>query len=395
MSFNERLFGLASGTIATTIDALPERMRVDALGPPDSGVVLAPGKRSFPCTFDGRWVSLVKTLERATKLSSAVRAYAVRYSEHPSLVLEAIWPTIERLSKAGFLLEEGKLRAENDRHDWNATLSAGQSVEHWRVERQLYTSDDVEVYVVSDKEGAKCALKIARKADGPKADPGMNSEIAILRSVPPDVTPAIVQTGTFDRRPYLVALFVENQPLLEVAAHLRTVGQWSDLRRLILRICAAYAKLSAEGIVHGDVHPRNVIVGTDGQPFLIDFGSSILLSSEGPLSRIPCQSPFLSPEVAAQTLVGVPSITVTSHQEQYSVAALLWYVAAGEHHIAFSTDPDTQLRQIIRSELQPPSRQREELLASMLPTLTRALAASPHRRFSSISEFLSKLNAAC
>ncbi len=52
-------------------------------------------------------------------------------------------------------------------------------------------------------------------------------------------------------------------------------GDRAGLLALCRSILAAYARLHERGVIHGDVHPRNVLVGPAGEVHLIDFGLSL------------------------------------------------------------------------------------------------------------------------
>ena len=45
-----------------------------------------------------------------------------------------------------------------------------------------------------------------------------------------------------------------------------------DLLALAAAVARAYARLHERGVVHGDVHPRNVLVTAAGEAVLLDFG---------------------------------------------------------------------------------------------------------------------------
>ena len=79
-------------------------------------------------------------------------------------------------------------------------------------------------------------------------------------------------------QPYLVLEYVDGEPIdrycdakgLDVEARLR----------LFLDVLAAVAHAHANLIVHRDIKPSNVLVGTDGQVKLLDFGIAKLLEEE-------------------------------------------------------------------------------------------------------------------
>jgi serine/threonine protein kinase len=64
-----------------------------------------------------------------------------------------------------------------------------------------------------------------------------------------------------------------------LSIHIRTVEQTLGFRaaqvefqRILAALRSCIADLKRERVVHGDLHPNNVCVHTDGRVFLIDFG---------------------------------------------------------------------------------------------------------------------------
>nr|WP_232546590.1 serine/threonine-protein kinase [Streptomyces antimycoticus] len=70
------------------------------------------------------------------------------------------------------------------------------------------------------------------------------------------------------------------------------------------QIATALAKSHAEGVVHGDVTPENVLITEEGVAKLTDFGISRALWSEATMTRtggVRGKPPYLPPEVARGT----------------------------------------------------------------------------------------------
>ncbi|HEY6318785.1 MAG TPA: serine/threonine-protein kinase [Acidimicrobiia bacterium] len=76
--------------------------------------------------------------------------------------------------------------------------------------------------------------------------------------------------------PYLILEYIEGDNLRHYASHLGhpvPIDTAIDWGRQIL---AALGYLHAHGIVHRDLKPENVIIGTDGQLHIMDFGTALL-----------------------------------------------------------------------------------------------------------------------
>ncbi len=76
--------------------------------------------------------------------------------------------------------------------------------------------------------------------------------------------------------PYIVMEYVEGVPLLEACAAL-------DMRErlnLLRRVCEAVEHAHIRGVIHRDLKPGNILVQSDGQPKVLDFGVARLSGNE-------------------------------------------------------------------------------------------------------------------
>jgi hypothetical protein len=73
--------------------------------------------------------------------------------------------------------------------------------------------------------------------------------------------------GRVDRRAIALAR-IPGRPLAALGAGDLPPGFFDDLDRLL-------AAIHARGVAHGDLHRRDVIVGDDGRPHVVDFSTSV------------------------------------------------------------------------------------------------------------------------
>src|SRR5262249_29602611 len=103
--------------------------------------------------------------------------------------------------------------------------------------------------------------------------------------------------------------------------------------RLFLDVLSAVAKAHANLVVHRDLKPSNVLVRTDGQVKLLDFGIAKLLESDDGSSRPTHLTQeggrALTPEYAAPEQLKGEAVTTAT--DVYALGVLLYVLLTGHH----------------------------------------------------------------
>jgi eukaryotic-like serine/threonine-protein kinase len=240
-----------------------------------------------------------------------------------------------------------------------------------------------------DREAAILAHlgRLARAGPGTVAPAGTADPVA----------PRLLAAGRWQECRFLLLEWCAGVDAQTAAAEARERGGEAG-RAAILAVCGAvagaYATLHRQGVLHCDVHPRNVLVAAGGGVRLIDFGLACRQRG-GPAELAHAERGgvafYFEPEYAVAALAGKRPPAVTAAGEQYAVAALLYLLAAGAHYLDFSLERETMLRQI--AELPP--RTFAERGAGAWPELEavlgRALAKAPADRFPSLDALAATL----
>ena len=128
----------------------------------------------------------------------------------------------------------------------------------------VWEAEDVEL-------GRRVALKVLDVPD-PRGELArrLSFEARILaRLEHPGIVP-VHDVGTLpDGRPFYAMKLVQGERLDE---HLARVPALTDRLRLFLRICEPLAFAHAQGVLHRDVKPENVMVGPFGEVLVMDWG---------------------------------------------------------------------------------------------------------------------------
>ncbi len=158
----------------------------------------------------------------------------------------------------------------------------------------------------------------------------------------------------------------------------------SRARELLLRIGEALAEAQKLGVLHKDLSPGNVLVGPGpsgpDHPWLLNF------SIPAPLGEGAFGDPgFIPPEQAEGR-------TVDQRSSVYSLGALAYLLLVGTSPLGRgSTAADA--RRISASPLSPPTLSRPELGASVDRIVLRAMDKAPGRRYSTLRQMLSDVDA--
>jgi eukaryotic-like serine/threonine-protein kinase len=298
-----------------------------------------------------------------------------------------------------------------------ATPSEPQRVGPYRVLRELGRGGMGRVYL-AEQEGdgfrRTVALKLLDSAAAtPQALLRFASEVRILATLEhPGIARFLDGGRTGEGTSYLALEYVEGVDLL---AHAAKQGFDVAARiRLFLAVLDAVVYAHARRVVHRDLKPGNVLVGSDGRPRLLDFGISKLvdLDAEGQPTRTEMRA--LTPAYASpEQMRGDP---VTAASDLYSLGVVLYELLTGARPYRTTSGTARELeRAVLEQDPEPPStaarraRRAEESqgdAASARPTTRppagdidpdldaiclKALRKEPAARYASVADFAADL----
>jgi serine/threonine-protein kinase len=377
---------LSPDVILRPVADLPEevRCRLD----PEEGdwAITHPRSRTPSKLIDAGSVELLEEFKSQRTIVDAVIRYSRAQGFDPEETLVEAYPLLERLLSAGFLVREGSEEASGIA----ATFQPGDRIAGFEVLECVQSLEDAEVYQVRKsevREGAViAALKIEREG---RAQNLLKREAQVLAHLDGGPAPRLLGEGEVDGRRWLALEWFPGVDAATAAAELRA-GDGEGLRALCLAVLGAYARLHECGVVHGDVHPRNILVGRGGEVRLVDFGFA-RWSGEPAGLAVPGGGRggvgfFFEPEYAAAVLAGEPPPAASAAGEQHAVAALLYLLIAGAHTHDFKLAREAMLRQIAGEPPLPLAERGAQPGPSVEEVLAKALAKAPGERFASIAE---------
>lgn len=187
---------------------------------------------------------------------------------------------------------------------------AGDYVGNYKVEALLGDGGEGYVYEVSDSKGHRFALKMPRT--GPttlSSDPRPRQAgrlereskalQALAREAPSPYLLPVHDIGTHEGIPFFVMELVQGETLPDYLDQ-----QAPDLPRrveIFAGIARAVALLHTRGVCHRDLKSSNILVRSNGEPVLIDFGlvKAEWLETLGTATPVMGTVPYMSPEYIA------------------------------------------------------------------------------------------------
>lgn len=366
------LLVLAEDLVLSPVSELPEHVRRRLPGQPDGVAVSRPFSRQHSLIVDPEAVAMLLEFRQPSTIVDAVIRRALESSADPELLLERTYPLIQALRRRRMIVTAGSPSAGQVR----TVLEPGTELPELvvTVERVVHDLEDTAVYEVRDAEGRPYALKLLSSAASTAVEEGLAREAAVLRMLDGDPSPRLVQEGELDGRPFLLLEWIDGVYATVEATRLRSGrSAAADARLLELgaRTIECYALLHARGVLHGDVHPKNVLVSATGRIRLVDFGLARIFDGLPGVVE-PYRGGvgfFYEPEYAAAVRSGRAAPSVTEASEQYQVAALVYLLLAGDHSLDFSLERSDSLRAI--AEERP--RRLTTSMTSAPPAVDRAL----------------------
>ncbi|MGD8450219.1 MAG: protein kinase [Phycisphaerae bacterium] len=153
---------------------------------------------------------------------------------------------------------------------------------------------------------------------------------------------------------------------------------------LIKTVAAAVGYAHAQGVVHRDIKPQNILIDADGEPHILDFGIATRLKLRDDAQRTPMPVSegalgtlgYIAPEQMAGE-------NVDGRADVYALGALLYHCVTGEA-ARLATWPDRLLR-----TLQARGVARAEDLAAII---SRCVAPLPEQRYANCAELIDDLD---
>jgi serine/threonine protein kinase/tetratricopeptide (TPR) repeat protein len=258
------------------------------------------------------------------------------------------------------------------------SFNAGETVGAYRIIEQLGQGGMATVYKAYhaslDRYVALKVLHPAFTADANFLARFQREARVVARLEHPNIVP-IYDYSEHNGHPYLVMKYIEGETLKARIA--RGALDAQELITIIEAVGAGLAYAHKRGILHRDIKPSNVLLTSEGEIYLADFGLARIaqsgestISSDGVLGT----PQYISPEQA------VGKKELDEGTDIYSLGVILYELTVGK--VPFSADtPFSVIHDHIYTPLPLPSAVNSHITAELERVLLKALAKDRADRF--------------
>lgn len=384
MNFTEP-FVLKNDVVLTPCAELSEEMRQRISFDEGDYTLSRRHARVLAQVIDGETAALLALFRQPRTIADAFFEGGRALGKDPQAYFDELVPHLGVFLENRVLVPPGSEEEQEVRPQYES----GAAFAGWEIVRCVSLVEDSEVYQLRNG-GDVAALKISRPAS-PFEGSLFANEAEILRHLgDAGIAPRLIDAGLEQERPYLVIEWAAGVESSVAAAHRR--HDRAALIDMAASIAAAYATLHEHGVLHSDVHTRNVLVGHRGEVTLIDFGLSRRTGQRPRVGRGGMYY-FYEPEFLAAQRQGIV-LPSSAAGEQYALSALLYLLLTGHHYVDFRYEREEMARQAESDPPLPFAARGVPPWPDVEEALFRGLEKEPRRRHDSIGDLAALLTAA-
>ncbi len=258
----------------------------------------------------------------------------------------------------------------------------------YRVEQELGRGGMAKVYRGEDTVlGRAVAIKVLAPqfADDPNFVTRFRREAQAAARISNQNLVSVFDTGSDDGVHFIVMEYVEGKTLAEF---LSGGGRIMPDRaiEIAIDVCRALEAAHAQGVIHRDIKPGNIMINQRGEVKVTDFGIARMVSTAETVAQTAAvlgTASYLSPEQAQ----GQP---VDGRSDLYSLGCVLYEMVTGRPPFLGDSPVTVASKQVLEQPT-PPSRLNRDVSPDLDAVILRALAKNPANRYQSAPEFRADL----
>ena len=343
---------------------------------------------------------VMRVFERALEIEPEQRDAWLRAQEAAPALICRVQALLEREASLTQFLEQPVAAAKVAQARMPAP---GDEVGAWRLLREIDAGGMGVVHLAERADGAyqqRAAVKFVR------VDPLLDArrradmlarfqnERRLLARVEHPNVARVLDGGSVEGMPFLVMEYVEG---LALDGWCERARLGTDARvALFCKVCDGVQAAHAHLIVHRDLKPQNILVGTDGEPRLLDFGIARLLEPDDAPAATRTGLHAMTPAYASPEQMRLEPLTTAS--DVYSLGVVLYELLSGtrpysldglspaqSERVVCETEPRTLRRAIDDAGLPEPERRARlaRIGGDLERIVAKALHKEPARRYDS------------
>jgi len=267
-------------------------------------------------------------------------------------------------------------------------LTPGSSIgSRYEIVRLLGQGGMGAVYQAHDRElERQVAIKVIRSdmAANPEILRRFKQELILARQVTHKNVIRIFDLGQAEGIKFITMEYIEGENLQSVLRRKKKLEP-REAANILAQVCRALEAAHAEGVLHRDLKPQNIMLDKSGRAYVMDFGiaRSMLAAGMTQTGALIGTPDYMSPEQAK-------GLTLDARSDLFSLGIIFYEMLSGR--VPF--DADTTMGKLWKRTNEPaqPLGELDKTIPQELSDIVRkCLEIDPQKRFASAAELLQQI----
>ena len=269
----------------------------------------------------------------------------------------------------------------------NAPLQRPKRIGRYRIKKVLGKGGFGLVYLAHDEQLDRLvAIKVphAKRISRPEDAEAYLAEARTVANLDhPHIVPVHDVGSTEDYPCFVVSKYIEGADLATMVKQCRL--SYRDSAELVATVAEALHYAHKQGLVHRDVKPGNILIGKDGQPYVVDFGLALREENIGKGPKYAGTPAYMSPEQARGE-----GHRVDGRSDIFSLGVVFYELLVGRQ--PFRGDTQTELLELVtRYEPRPPRQYDDRIPKELERICHKAMAKRATERYSTAKDMAEDL----
>jgi serine/threonine-protein kinase len=268
-------------------------------------------------------------------------------------------------------------------------LQVGDQFDHFQIQSQIAQGITADIFAAIDvMTGKPVVIKLPneRLMHDPTQAERFRRELEVMKTLTHPAIQRGLESGLYNRTPYLVTEYIEGKSLREVVSEATPMAPVEAVA-LIRKIAEGLAYCHANAVVHRDMKPDNVLITTGGQPIILDFGLALTKDAR----RV----------TFATTVAGTPDYMAPEQCEGgrgdartdiYALGIMLYELLTGKTPFAAESSMVT-IAGHLQGAIPHTDKDAPGVSTALAAVITKALQKNPDERYPSMQALIEALDA--